>query len=139
MRDYLEIQTTILNALLEDELVNNVATSVAEVNQKHTLYWTAIIECNGRTDYEDYSVYDYNMYFVNKQMNNQTEVAENTTDWNYSMGMLIAKNALKRLEEQGIMTQYPMTFSFASVRFADVCDCVTLKVMLQVENEIDCD
>ena len=76
------------------------------------------------------------MYFINKQA---PQTAKEDVDWNYSMGMLLAKNALKRLEDKDIIAQYPLNFQFATVRFADVCDCITLDVTLQVENEIDCE
>lgn len=136
MRDFRTIQTTIMNTLLEDDLINNVFLSTAEVNGKHTQYWCVVLEIQSRTDYEDYSLYRYNMYFINKQA---PQTAKADVDWNYSMGMLLAKNALKRLEDKDIMTQYPLNFQFATVRFADVCDCITLDVTLQVENEIDCE
>lgn len=135
MRDFRELQTILQETFLEDDLVNAVYTSTADINNKHTMYWAVVVEATGRTDYEEYSNYTYNWYFINKQ---NPKTATEDIDWNYSMGMLIAKNAIKRLEDKDIMTQYPITYNFGSIKFADVCDVVTCTVTLQIENELDC-
>ena len=135
MRDFRELQTKLQELFKEDDLVNAVYTSTADINGKHTEYWAVVVEATGRTDYEEYSNYTYNWYFINKQ---NPKTADVDIDWNYSMGMLIAKKAMERLEAEDISVQYPVSYSFGSVKFADVCDVVTCTVTLQIENEIDC-
>jgi hypothetical protein len=135
MRDFLEVQDIIKQTFENDSLVNMVTTNASDVNMKHTSYWCIVYEANSRTQYEEYSTYNYNIYAINKHI----DTPINTTDENYSLGMLIIQNFINNIsEEYDIDTQLPLTYNFSNVKFADICDVVSCNINIIIMNETDC-
>lgn len=129
---YTEIESAVKEAYEGVTLVRTVLADSARINQKGNAYWCVAFDIQRVTDYEDYQAIDLAIYALERH--NGIDDSRH-----YEKGMEILKEGFLRLEDKGIDLSLPATYEFATLRYADVLDCVTATVTLTLAREGDCD
>lgn len=130
----LEVIKAIKDTYSTIPLVNSVYDNSNLINRKETKYINVSFDLQGVNEYENYSVYNFNIT-ASELMSDK----ENLTNQHYSTLVNVIREGFDLLQlNYDIDVDYPINYQMNTLKFADVLDIVQANVNIITENTEDC-